>query len=117
MELWAAELNKSIEFLATSDREKILEFLNDRENLCTSGFLLRRQLQIKNPELVITATEKSGVIDYADLTECENVAWSPKLIEYLAKILTTTKFPNFGKNSLDIEKKQWQNYLLDRARC
>lgn len=117
MKLWAAEMNKSTEFLATSDREKILEFLNDRENICTSGFLLRRQLQIKNPELVESAAEKSCVNDYADLTKCGNVAWPPKLIECLAKILTNTKFSGYGEKLLDIEKKQWQNYLLDCARC
>ena len=117
MKLWAAELNKSTEFFATSDSEKILAFLNDRENLCTSGFLLRRQLQIKNPALVKSASEKSRVDNYADLTECGNVAWSPQLIECLAKILMTTKFPGFGEKLLDIEKKQWQNYLLDRCRC
>ena len=44
MRLWAAELNESNKFLATSRKEKIFDFLNNRENLCTPGFILRRQL-------------------------------------------------------------------------
>ena len=39
------------------------------------------------------------------------------MIEHLARILTTTKFAGFGKGSLGIGKKQWQNYLLDKAHC
>ena len=108
MSLWATELDAP---------NKIFEFLNKRENLCTSGFLLRRQLQIKFPELINKAAKQSGVEDCADLTECGNVEWSPNLIECLAKLLMNTNFVRFGKCSLDIEKKQWQNYLIDKARC
>lgn len=116
MELWAAELNDSNKFLANSGREKIFDFLNRRENLCTPGFLLRRQLQIKFPALVESAAKKSEVA-YADLNECGNVEWSPKLIDHLAKILSTATFAKFGENSPDVEKKQWQNYLQDTAHC
>lgn len=117
MSLWATELNLANKFFATSRQEKIFEFLNKRENLCTPGFLLRRQLQVKFLELVNTAAKQADIKDYADLTENGNVEWSPKLIEYLAKLLVNTNFVRFGKSSLDIEKKQWQNYLLDKARC
>lgn len=117
MSLWATEMNKSNNFLAISRQEQIFEFLNRRENLCTPGFLLRRQLCLKFPEIVAEAAEKSGVDSYSDLTKCGNVDWSPKMIAHLAKILTTTKFAGFGKEFLGIEKKQWQNYLLDKAHC
>ena len=117
MSLWATELNVANKFFVTSRQEKIFEFLNKRENLCTPGFLLRRQLQIKVLELVNTAAKQAGIKDYADLTESGNVEWSPKLIEHLAKLLMNANFVKYGKSSLDIEKKQWQNYLLDKARC
>ncbi|MBR3049913.1 MAG: hypothetical protein IKG61_00495 [Selenomonadaceae bacterium] len=117
MRLWAAELNKSNKFLATSRKEKIFDFLNNRENLCTPGFILRRQLQMKFPELIEAAAKKSGVESYADLTKVGNVAWPSKLVGSLAKILTTTKFAKFGEDFLDIEKKQWESYLLDKSHC
>lgn len=117
MNLWATEMNDSNNFLAFSRQEQIFEFLNRRENLCTPGFLLRRQLCLKFLKLVVVAAEKSGVKSYSDLTKCGNIEWAPKMIEELAKILTTTKFARFGKGSLNIEKKQWQNYLLDKAHC
>lgn len=60
MSLWATELDAP---------NKIFEFLNKRENLCTSGFLLRRQLQIKFPELINKAAKQSGVEDCAGYTE------------------------------------------------
>lgn len=117
MNLWATEMNKSNNFLALSRQEKIFEFLNHRENLCTPGFLLRRQLCLKFPKIVAEAAEKSGLESYSDLIKCGNIKWAPKMIEHLASILTTTKFAGFGKGSLGIEKKQWQNYLLDKAHC
>ena len=116
MRLWAAELNESNKFLATSRQEKIFDFLNERENLCTPGFILRRQLQIKFPELLEAAVKKSGE-SYADLTKAGNVEWPPNLINSLAKILTATKFAKFGEDFLDIEKKQWESYLLDKSHC
>ena len=117
MNLWIEELNKSTEFFVASDLKRILEFLNERENLCTPGFLLRRQLQTKKSALIETAAKKSNVNSYANLTECGNVDWPTNLIKHLAKLLTLEKFPAFGKSSIGIEKKQWQNYLLDRAGC
>ena len=105
MNLWATEMNKSNNFLALSRQEKIFEFLNHRENLCTPGFLLRRQLCLKFPKIVAEAAEKSGLESYSDLIKCGNIKWAPKMIEHLASILTTTKFAGFGKGSLGIEKK------------
>lgn len=117
LNLWATELNEAKNFLAASREEKIFDFLNRRENLCTPGFILRRQLRKKFPALVEEAAKKSGVETYADLTEVGNVDWPKELINALAKILTTTKFASFDEDFIDIERKQWEKYLRDESRC
>ena len=117
MKLWSAELNDANKFLSSAEREKILNFLNQRENLCTPGFILRRQLQIKYPELVASVARESGIENYADLTEVGNVEWPAELIKNLAQKLTATKFVRFGENFLDVEKKQWEKYLQDDSHC
>lgn len=104
MDLWQAEMSQ----------EKIFEFLNRRENLCTAGFILRRQLQMKFPKLVEKA---AGLETYADLTKTGNVAWPDKMIKALAKILRETPFEKCSQAALNVEVKQWQNYLSDKANC
>ena len=75
-----------------STQEKIFEFLNRRENLCTPGFILRRQLQMKFPKLVEKA---AGLETYADLTKTGNVSWPDKMTKELAKIFTFHSFTLF----------------------
>lgn len=117
LETWISQMNKANKFLATSRQEKIFEFLNRRENLCTPGFLLRRQLQLKFSPIIKKAADVAGIETYADLTVSGNKPWPTNLIECLAAILADTSFKNYGQAPPDIEKKQWQNYLLDAARC
>ena len=112
---WAEQLGEANKFLATSQSEEIFEFLNRRENLCTPGFLLRRQLLKKFPATVLEAAE--GVENIADLNVSENIMWSPKLVASLSALLGNMPFKNFGQSSLYVEKKQWQNFLSDETRC
>lgn len=107
------ELKKVDNNFKNVSQEKIFELLNKRENICTPSFILRRQIQIKFPKIL----EESGVKDYADLVKLGNIAWEPELIEALSKILSGNNFERFGKNNLDIDPKQWKNYLSDSARC
>lgn len=110
------ELKKNEEF-ENSSSEKIFEILNNRENICTPGFLLRRQVQIKFPEIIENAANESGVKEFADLINLGNIEWESKFVTALSKKLSENKFKHFGENTLDIEPKQWKNYLSDSARC
>ena len=114
---WAKERDKANDWLAEATQEEIFAFLNERKNLCTPGFLLRRQLQTKFPALIEKASKVSNVKEWADLTTTGNVPWHEKLIESLAKNLTEVAFEKYGNELMDIEKKQWQNYLSDQAHC
>ena len=107
MDLWQAELNGS-------SQEKIFEFLNRRENLCTPGFILRRQLQIKFPELIKDAARLEP---YSDLTETGNLSWPDKMIKKLARLLREKSFEKCSQAALNVEVKQWQNYLGDKSNC
>lgn len=115
MDAWQSELRRAGDEFESSAQEKIFDFLNNRENLCTPGFLLRRQLQRKFPAIVDEAAKSANVESFADLRDSGNVAWSPAMIEALAKILTKTNFDRCG--DLQIEWRQWRNYLGDKARC
>ena len=114
---WAKDRDKANDWLAEATQEEIFAFLNERKNLCTPGFLLRRQLQTKFPALIEKASKVSNVKEWADLTTTGNVPWHEKLIESLAKNLTEVAFEKYGNELMDIEKKQWQNYLSDQAHC
>ena len=47
--VWQRELESINKEFEVKLQENIFDFLNRRENLCTPGFLLRRQLQAKFP--------------------------------------------------------------------
>lgn len=101
-------------FRSNDAPEKIFEFLNERESLCTPGFLLRRQLQIKFPELVERAAKTSNTKNYADLTSSGNKSWEKDMVNVLSHNLENH---DFGSSSLKIEWQQWERYLNDWARC
>lgn len=98
-------------------RENIWDFLYERENICTSGFILRRQIQIKFPKVLDEALSQSKVENFADLVKLGNIAWEPELVAALSKKLLKADFKQFGSNNLGINPKQWKNYLSDSARC
>ena len=117
MNMWQSELNLAAAEFESYVQEEIFDFINSRENLCTAGFVLRRHLQIHFLELVNEAAQKSNVKKFANLTDSGNVAWPSEQVEALARILSRTKFKKFGDESLNIEWKQWNNYLSDKTRC
>ncbi len=98
-------------------RENIWDFLYERENICTPGFILRRQIQIKFPKVLDEALSQSKVENFADLVKLGNIAWEPELVAALSKKLLKADFKQFGSNNLGINPKQWKNYLSDSARC
>ena len=112
MNSWQADFD-----FAGSPVEEIFDFLNRRENLCTPGFLLRRQIQTHFPKLVETAAENAAVETFADLTKTGNIAWDKKLIRALARILRETPFEKCKQSSLGVEVRQWINFLSDESNC
>lgn len=114
---WQNELEKLDFELKDSSQEKVFEFLNRRENICTPGFILRRQIQKEFPKLIEESAVKAGVAIYADLLVSGNVDWDTQLIECLSKKLEETVFEQYGKYPPNIEWKQWKNYLSDKSRC
>lgn len=114
---WIEELDKANQWLEDSTPENIFDFLNKRENLCTPGYILRRQIQVNFPELITEAATKSGVDSFADLQTSGNIAWKSELVDSLAEVLSTTAFANYGTESLKISKENWQRYLNDEAKC
>lgn len=114
-EIWKNELKISRQWIENETYEKVFEFLNNRENLCTPGFILRRHLQIYFPEIIEKAAKSSGVSEYADLTKSGNVKWDSKLVKSLAQILQETNF-DLIKNP-NIEARQWENFLNDFTSC
>lgn len=112
MNLWQSEFD-----FDDSPVEEIFDFLNKRENLCTPGFLLRRQIQTHFPKLVETAAENADVKTFADLTKTGNIAWDKKLIRALARILHETPFEKCRQETLGVEVRQWVNFLSDESIC
>lgn len=107
----------NLKWLDKSTPEKIFEFLNERETLCTPGYLLRRQIQMKFSELLNEAAENAKVKDFADLTKFGNVAWDSNLVEELAELLQKKDFAGCGKDFLKVSKTNWQDYLNDDVHC
>ncbi len=112
MNSWQAEFD-----FVGSPVEEIFDFLNRRENLCTPGFLLRRQIQSKFPKLVETAAENAAVKTFADLTKTGNIAWDRKLIRALARLLRETPFEKCKQETLGVEVRQWISFLNDESTC
>ena len=114
-EIFEKELQDSNSWLETTPYEKVFDFLNDRKNLCTPGFILRRHIQIYLPKLVKEAVQKSGVKDVADLTTNENVAWDENFVKELAQLLNKSTFT--AVENLNIDARQWENFLNDNSLC
>ena len=79
------------------EEETILKFLNDSANLCTPGFLLRRQLYQQF---------------FADF---KTETWDSEIIHKIALNLSRKDFERCI--SLKIEPNHWEGYLLDTQRC
>lgn len=109
---WEIELNDAARWLETETHEKIFDFLNAKENLCTADFILRRQIQLQLPELVRQAANN---LQFADLTKCGNVPWATKLVNRLSYLLVNHHF--HAVNNLNLERRQWTNLLLGNALC
>ena len=109
---WENELRDTELLLESATREKIFDFLNAKENLCTADFILRRQIQIQLPELVRQAADG---LNFADLTKSGNVPWATELVERLSSLLANKNFRNV--KNLNLDRRQWTNILRGNALC
>lgn len=114
---WAKKLSENELWLQTKTKEEIFKFLNDRENLCTAEFILRRQIQTHFPLLMQKAAMAAGLTqaDYADLSTSGNIAWSVKLVDELGTKLASKEFT--GVSELNLDQRQWKKILLGEAFC
>ncbi|MDO4337279.1 MAG: hypothetical protein Q4C91_04220 [Eubacteriales bacterium] len=106
---WAMELSKMSDWLMDESPVTIVEYLNKKENLCTPGYLMRRQIQEKFHEMLEQAVNTSRT-EYKDLFICGNVAWSEGLISELSKLLSKEEFSKSGKR---IKASEWEKWLSD----
>ena len=110
MNQWSKELaDMSIELM--NDPMRIVNALNDKRNLCTPGFLMRRQIQAAFPELLEAASEESREV-YADLFVSNNVMWPKAFVECLCSKLE--KFVKTKHNQI-VKASQWKAWLNDEA--
>lgn len=107
---WEKELHQSNIWLRKSTHKKLLEFLNKLEYLCTPGFILRRQIQSRFPELMQEVYQSlKGVPSPANLETVGNVAWNKKFVNALANRLATMNW--------NLDAQQWKSCLTDKTLC
>lgn len=114
---WAKKLSENELWLQTKTKEEIFKFLNDRKNLCTAEFILRRQIQTHFPLLMQKAAVAAGLTqaDYADLSTSGNIAWPVKLVDELGTKLASKEFTDVSE--LNLDQRQWKKILLGEAFC
>lgn len=94
MDIWTKELADMSEELM-NDPMAVVRSLNDARNLCTAGFLMRRQIQASFSELLRDASEETGE-SYEDLTVNNNVPWPECFYKSLCKIQIVFADYNFA---------------------
>ena len=114
---WAQELTNSTSWLQEETQERIFDFLNERENMCTAEFILRRQIQTQFPEILKQAVDSAGLNqnDLADLSKSGNVPWDKKLIDKLSTVIAATKFDKIS--NIRFDNRQWKKVLSGEAFC
>ena len=112
---WSSELKENPFWSDKENLKNIFDFLNDRTNLCTAEYLLRRQIQIACPKLFGKAAAEFTQEDCLDLRENGNVPWDDKFVEKLSGLLAAEKFPNI--QSLNLDRRQWKKILTGESLC
>ncbi len=104
---WKLHLEHSQQTLydLKSARE-IRHYLLDRQTISTPGFVLRRLLWLRHPDLIQKACQESGISfqDIPDLTQSKNVPWPNPMIEKLAENLEQISRKMLNTVSLSYEE-------------
>lgn len=108
-------------WLNNATQQEIIADMNRRENICTPGFLMRRQIQQEFPALMqkASAASKIPLSDCANLVTAGNVPWNEKFLRALASALAAETFDDYdatGQARL-LERSQWLKYLSDCTLC
>ena len=109
MDTWAKELANMSEELM-NDPLAVVKELNDPRNICTAGFLMRRQIQICFAGILNCASEETKE-SYTDLTRNNNVPWSEKLLKHLA--LRLERYTLKEQNEV-VKAAEWFQWLSDK---
>ena len=109
MDMWTKELADMSEELM-NDPMAVVRSLNDARNLCTAGFLMRRQIQVSFPELLGGVSEETGE-SYEDLTVNNNVPWPEKFLKNLSSRLE--KYMLKEQNEV-VKAIEWFQWLSDK---
>mgnify|MGYP004536419401 CR=1 FL=1 len=109
MDMWTKELADISEKLI-NDPLVIVESLNDSRNLCTAGFLIRRQIQICFTEILDCASKETNEI-YQDLTTNNNVPWPEK---FLKSVCSKMERYIFKEQNEVIKATEWFQWLSDK---
>ena len=109
MDIWTKELADMSEELM-NDPMAVVRSLNDARNLCTAGFLMRRQIQASFSELLRDASEETGE-SYEDLTVNNNVPWPEKFLKNLSSRLE--KYMLKEQNEV-VKAIEWFQWLSDK---
>ena len=109
MDMWTKELADMSEELM-NDPMAVVRSLNDARNLCTAGFLMRRQIQVSFPELLGGVSEETGEF-YEDLTVNNNVPWPDKLLKTLS-----SRMEKYMLKEQDevVKATEWFQWLSDK---
>ena len=109
MDMWTKELADMSEELM-NDPMAVVRSLNDARNLCTAGFLMRRQIQVSFPELLGGVSEETGE-SYEDLTVNNNVPWPEKFLKVLSSRLE--KYMLKEQDEV-VKATEWFQWLSDK---
>lgn len=102
---WVKELINENSKIMRYDIDRLVDYLNQEESLCTPGFLIRRQIQFKFINILEQAVEISGQ-NYEDLLNGINKKWSDELIHKLSILLTKSSRTAVG-SSRAVEWAKW----------
>lgn len=107
---WEKELSDANSLLQQETLERIFNFLNARENICTADFVLRRHIQSVFPNLL----QKTSC-NFDDLSKSGNVFWEDHAVEFLSRVLEKEMF--VGVTNFKFDRRQWKNVLSGKAVC
>lgn len=108
MDLWTRELADMSEELMNNPLA-VIKSLNDSRNLCTAGFLMRRQIQTHFVEILNSASDETCE-SYDDLTINNNVPWADSFLKNVCSRLEK-KF--FKEQNEVIKAAEWFQWLND----
>lgn len=109
MNQWTKELADMNQKLM-NDSIQIIDALNDKQNICTPGFLMRRQIQTVFPKLLKSVSKEINE-NYEDLFLSNNVPWSDNFIKCLSSKLEKQALTQ-GQS---VRASQWISWLEDES--